>query len=281
MTAKRFSELSIKQICTLAQVARAGYYRWLKYGLTTPKQRFDQRLMQILRKLYNENQGKCGYRSLTMIVNRRYHRHYNRKRIRRLLVAMGLRAVIRRAKKSCTISKGHNFEPNLLNRNFNANRLNQKWVTDVTYLEYGNQCRAYLSAIKDLYNGEIISYVVSTKNDNPLVMKTLEQAMRKYPGAHPLLHSDRGFQYTSNQFARLTAKYGITRSMSRVGRCIDNAPMESFWGHYKDEAYKGEHFNSYEELVASIDRYIYYYNHKRYQEKLNSLTPVEYRHQAA
>lgn len=236
--------------------------------------------MQVLKHLYDEKDGKVGYRFLTMEVNRRYHHHYNRKRIRRLLVQMDLRAVIRLSNKGCTISKGHNFEPNRLDRNFEADQPNQKWVTDVTYLEYDGH-KAYLSAIKDLYNGEIISYVISKRNDNPLVMRTLKQAMAKHPGVHPLLHSDRGFQYTSNQFARFTAKYGLTRSMSRVGKCIDNAPMESFWGHYKDEAYVGEHFATFEDLVKSVDHYMYYYNHERYQEKLNSLTPVEYRHQAA
>jgi putative transposase len=225
--------------------------------------------------------GKWGYRRLTMLINRHYGYHYNHKRIRRLLIEMNLRAVIRRPRHSCTIARGQNYEPNLLDRNFTAQRLNEKWVTDVTYLPYGNGQKAYLSAIKDLYNGEIISYVVSRRNDNPLVMKTLKQAINQHPTTNLLLHSDRGFQYTSKEFARLTAQYGITRSMSRVGKCIDNAPMESFWSHYKDEGYYGYQFKSYEDLVGSIDQYIYFYNHQRYQEKLNSLTPVEYRHQAA
>ncbi len=237
--------------------------------------------MEVLKHLYDKEKGKMGYRRLTMEINRRYHHHYNHKRIRRLLVQMGLRAVIRRANKSCTISKGHHFEPNRLNRDFEATGPNQKWVTDVTYLEYGGGHKAYLSAVKGLYNGGIVSYAVSKRNDNPLVMKTIKQAMAKRPGVHPILHSDRGFQYTSNEFARFTAKYGLTRSMSRVGRCIDNAPMESFWGHYKDEAYEGEYYASFKELTASIDQYMHYYNSERYQEKLSSLTPVEYRHQAA
>lgn len=216
-----------------------------------------------------------------MVLKRDYHWHCNHKRVLGLMRELGLRSILRRARHSCTISKGHNFEPNLLNRNFTARWMNEKWVTDVTYLEYGNHCKAYLSAIKDLYNGEIISYVVSQRNDNPLVIKTLEQAFKTYPNAHPLLHSDRGFQYTSKEYARFTTEHQVTRSMSRVGRCIDNAPMESFWGHYKDESYNGKTFATFEELVKSIHRYMNFYNNKRYQEKLNSLTPVEYRNQAA
>ncbi|EGS36274.1 integrase core domain protein [Limosilactobacillus oris F0423] len=194
---------------------------------------------------------------------------------------MNLRAVIRRPRHSCTIARGQNHEPNILNRNFTADHLNEKWVTNVTYLIYGNGQKAYFSAIKDLHNGGIISYVVSQRNDNPLVMKTLKQAFKRYPTATPLLHSDRGFQYTSKEFACLTTEHGITRSMSRVDKCIDNAPMESFWSHYKDEAYYGQYFKTYQDLTSSVDRYIHFYNHQRYQTKLNSLTPVEYRHQAA
>ena len=234
-----------------------------------------------IKALFNENKGKYGYRRITMLLNRRFNYHINPKRVRRLMVELGLRSVIRRSNKSCTISYGHNCEPNLLGRIFIALGPDLKWVTDVTYLEYGNGCQAYLSAIKDLYDGEIVSYDVSKRNDNPLVMATLNKAMEKNPGVHPMLHSDRGFQYTSNQFARLTAKFGITRSMSRVGKYIDNAPMESFWGHYKEEAYYGENFETFEELVKSIDDYMYFYNHERLQEKLGSLTPVEYRDQAA
>lgn len=241
----------------------------------------NEKLKELLRKAYFEMNGTWGYRRLTMLINRRYNYHYNRKRIRRLLIKMGLRAVIRRPRHSCTIARGNNYEPNLLNRNFTANHQNEKWVTDVTYLTYGNGQKAYLSAIKDLYNGEIISYVVSQRNDNPLVMNTIKQAFKLNPTAKPLIHSDRGFQYTSKQYASFTAEHGVIRSMSRVGKCIDNAPMESFWSHYKDEGYYGHEFKTYEELVSSIDWYMYFYNHKRFQTKLNSLTPVEYRHQAA
>lgn len=279
-TAKEFSGIAIDQLCKLAHVSRSGYYHWLKKPITN-KQRSDLMLKVRIKALFKEQEGKYGYRRITMILNRRFNYHINPKRVRRLMNELGLRSVIRKSNHSCTISRGHNYEPNLLGRNFIALGPNLKWVTDVTYLEYGNGCRAYLSAIKDLYDGEIVSYVVSKRNDNPLVISTLNKALEKNPGAHPILHSDRGFQYTSTQFARLTTKHGITRSMSRVGKCIDNAPMESFWGHYKDEAYYGEKFETFEELVKSIDDYMYFYNYERYQEKLGSLTPVEYRHQAA
>ena len=158
--------------------------------------------------------GKWGYRRLTAYINHHCHSHYKHKRIRRILLQLGLRATIRWPSHSCMIAKGQNYEPNILNRDFTAAYLNEKWVTNVTYLNYGEECKAYLSAIKDPYNGEIIAYVVGKRNDNQLVMNTLKQACAKFPNANPLLHSDRGFQYISKKYARFTTEYGITRMVS-------------------------------------------------------------------
>ncbi|WOX37495.1 IS3 family transposase [Ligilactobacillus salivarius] len=112
-------------------------------------------------------------------------------------------------------------------------------------------------------------------------MKTIKAAIEANPGVTPILHSDRGFQYTSKEYVREVLKVGIIRSMSRVGRCIDNAPMESLWSHFKDEYYYDHTFITYEELVSGLAKYINYYNNERYQWNLKSLTPVEYRNQAA
>lgn len=123
-------------------------------------------------------QGKWGYRRLTMLVNRRFHQHFNPKRTHRLLCQLKLHAIIRRPRIGCTRLKGRQsyFKVNRLARNFTATQWNEKWVTDVTFLVYGQDRKAYLSAIKYLYNGEIISYVVSRHNDNPLVIQILKQA---------------------------------------------------------------------------------------------------------
>ncbi|REJ21746.1 MAG: hypothetical protein C6W54_16745 [Bacillaceae bacterium] len=118
---------------------------------------------------------------------------------------------------------------NILNREFTAEKPNEKWVADVTELKYGSSKKAYLSAILDLYDGSIVSYVLGHSNHH-LVFKTLDQATALLNGEHPLIHSDRGFQYTSHGFKRRIDQAGMTQSMSIVGRCIDNGPMESFWG---------------------------------------------------
>ncbi|WP_139368225.1 IS3 family transposase [Evansella clarkii] len=169
---------------------------------------------------------------------------------------------------------------NVLNREFQADRPNQKWVTDVTEMKYGNR-KAYLSAIMDLHDGSVISYVLGKSNNNELVFKTLKKALKAAPDSQALLHSDRGFPYTSRPFKRMIEQANMKQSMSRVGRCIDNGPMESFWGKVKWEKYRLGSYNTFEELQKDIDDYIQFYNHDRYQEKLNGHSPCEYRAKAA
>ena len=127
----------------------------------------------------------------------------------------------------------------------------------------------------DLYDRRIVAYVVGDRNDNPLVFKTFDLAVKANPGAHPLFHSDRGFQYTNRTFHHKLMKAGMKQSMSRVARCIDNGPMEGFWGILKRERYYGKRFTSKKELVEMIENYIRYYNNHRVQRNLGILTPME------
>ena len=217
---------------------------------------------------------------MTRFVNRKLETNYNKKRIRRLMHILGLRSIIRRAKGYCTKTSFVNVEDNILNRNFTATAPNQKWCTDVTFLKYGFSCKAYLSAIKDLYDGSIVAYVVGQFNDNELVLETLRKAQKANPNATPLIHSDRGSQYTSKDYYRLTTQYQMIRSMSRVGKWIDNAPTESFFGHFKTECYDLKKYKTFEELVSDIDAYIYFYNHQRFQERNNGLAPLGMRNKA-
>lgn len=178
------------------------------------------------------------------------------------------------------------FEPqhvaeNILSRKFTADKLNQKWLTDVTEFKYGNSKKAYLSAILDLHDKSIVGYVFGHSNNNDLVFKTLDMALEASPGASPILHSDRGFQYTSNGFKEKLDAAEMTQSMSRVGKCIDNGPMEGFWGILKCEKYYLHKYNTYEDLSNAIDEYIIFYNTKRLQKRLNGLTPMEFRVRAA
>jgi len=247
----------------------------------TERQKENKKLMDEIRKIFKKRDGTFGYRRITMKINRKYKKQYNYKRIRRLMIQMGLKSHIRRSNGYSTKTSYKNIEENILNREFTAERPNEKWVTDITHMNYGFGKKAYLSAIKDLYDGSIIAYQVSRYNDNPLVMNTLEAAIKANPEATPLIHSDRGSQYTSKEYRYMTTKAGMTRSMSRVANCIDNAPIESFFGHFKCESYDLKYYKSYKELKKDIDEYMRFYNEERYQEKLNSLAPLEFRYQAA
>jgi transposase InsO family protein len=190
---------------------------------------------------------------------------------------VGLKAVIRRKRPQYQRSTPQVTAENVLNREFTAEKLNQKWLTDVTEFKYGDNAKLYLSAILDLKDKGVVSYAIGRNNNNQLAFDTFDLAVSKYPNAQPLFHSDRGFQYTSKQFKARLDQAGMIQSMSRVGRCIDNGPMEGFWGSLKCEMYYLGNFKDYASLVAAIERYIYFYNHQRRQKKLNKLPPMTYR----
>jgi len=165
-----------------------------------------------------------------------------------------------------------------LNREFTAKAPNEKWLTDVTEFKYYvgvTVHKIYLSAILDLYDRRIVSYSISDSNDNSLVFENFDDALMKNPNAHPLFHSDRGYQYTSRSFHAKLEASGMTQSMSRIARCIDNGPMEGFWGILKRERYYGKRFTSKETLTQMIENYIEYYNNRRLQRNLGVLTPME------
>lgn len=172
---------------------------------------------------------------------------------------------------------------NLLNRNFKTERLNEVWVSDVTEFKVkGTEKRLYLSPMMDLYNGEIISFSLSTSPTVHFTNNSLKEALKILPKNHRLMiHTDQGFHYQHQSWVALLKSRGITQSMSRRGNCLDNAPMENFFGLLKQEIYYGEEFRSIDELKEEIIEYIHWYNTKRIKIKLNGLSPIEYRLQAA
>ena len=214
-----------------------------------------------------------------MNINRVLGKCYNHKRIYRLMKSINLQSVIRRKKKRYIKSTPQITAENILNRDFSEATPNKKWLTDVTELKLNNGTKAYLSAILDLGDNSIVSYVLGHSNNNQLVFDTFDLAIKNNHKAKPLFHSDRGFQYTNKIFKLKLDSISATQSMSRVGRCIDNGPMEGFWGIIKSEMYYLRKFNTFEELNLAIDNYIDFYNNKRLQKKLKGLTPMEYREQ--
>jgi putative transposase len=164
----------------------------------------------------------------------------------------GIQSVIRKKKKKYVRSTPQQVVDNVLNRKFTAKESNEKWLTDVTEFKYGNGQKAYLSAILDLHDKSIVAYVLGHSNNNNLVFRTLDLALQAAPGSTPMIHSDRGYQYTSWGFKRRLDAHGLTQSMSRVGKCIDNGPMEAFWGTLKCEKY---YLHKYQTFEALKERY--------------------------
>lgn len=194
---------------------------------------------------------------------------------------MGISSVIRRKRKGYVKHKPQITAENVLNREFRAVNPNEKWLTDVTEFKViGSRIKLYLSAIFDLYDNSIVSYKLGNSNNNKLVFDTYDEAIKNNPEAKPMFHSDRGYQYTSKVFKHRLDQQEITQSMSRVSRCIDNGPMEGFWGTLKSEMYYLNKFHDIKVLENEINKYIDFYNNKRYQNKLKGLTPIEYRNQA-
>ena len=171
--------------------------------------------------------------------------------------------------------------PNLLERNFKADKPNQKWVTDVTeFALFG--IKLYLSPIIDLYNGEVVSYNLSRHPNLNQVTDMLEKAFSKIPeNTNLILHSDQGWQYQHKHYQKMLADKGIRQSMSRKGNCLDNACAENFFSLLKTELLYLQEFTSVEHFISELTEYIEWYNNKRIKLKLDGLSPVEYRHKAA
>ena len=240
----------------------------------------NERIADAIEKIHVNSPDK-GYRRIRDELERYHDIKVNDKRVLRICRKKDIKSTIKYGNNGCTrqAENPQFIAENVLNREFYADAPNQKWLTDVTEFKYyigSEKHKVYLSAILDLYDRRIVSYVIRDTNTNALVFNTFDHAIAQNPNAHPLCHSDRGFQYTSPAFKHRLQQAHMIQSMSRVGKCIDNGPMEGFWGILKTEMYYPNKFNTYEELKEAIEKYIYYYNNNRYQEKLGCLSPMEY-----
>ena len=268
---------AITEICDILGLNRSSYYKWMQRSKSN-RELENEALLHEIGVIYAEHNGTYGYRRIADEYNATHEKRYNLKRFYRLVHIVGLLAVIRRKRPAYKKSTPEVIAENILNRDFTANTVNEKWCTDVTEMKYGSKGeKAYLSAILDLKGRDVVSFAIGKSNNNQLVFETFDLAVRKYPDAHPLFHSDRGSQYTSKAFKAKLDKQKMTQSMSRIGRCIDNGPMEGFWGILKCEMYYLNHFETYEDLIIAIEQFIHYYNHQRRQHKLNCLPPATYR----
>ena len=267
----------ISVLCEIAGIARSAYYKWKKRS-RSQRELENEVILEKIKTAYEERNGILGYRLMTIVLRREHALNVNHKRIYRLMRVAGLKSVCRQKRYSYIKSTPEAVAENILNRNFTADNVCQKWLTDVTEMKCANGEKLYLSAILDLGDKSIVSYAVGRSNNNAVVFETVEKALAVHRGAKPLFHSDRGFQYTSKAFRAKLDEAGMTQSMSRVGHCIDNGLMEAFWGTMKSEMYYLHRFKNSSCLRVAIDQYIYYYNNRRYQRRLNCMTPLEYRY---
>ncbi len=270
------SHYPVSVLCEIAKINRSAYYKWL-HRKKSQNELQNENLLILIKEAYEEKDGILGYRQITIKLRREHNLKVNYKRIYRLMKIVGLKSVCRKKKYNYLKSTPEVTAENVLNRDFKAENIFEKWLTDITEFKYGDGKKAYLSAILDLGDRSIVSYVIGHSNNNALVFETFDLAVAAYPNVKPIFHSDRGFQYTSKIFKSKLDKAGMIQSMSRVSRCIDNGPMEGFWGILKSEMYYLHKFNDYESLKKAIEAYIDYYNNKRYQKRLNCMTPLEYR----
>ena len=192
----------VKKLCAILGINRSSYYKWSKREPST-KQIENEEIISWIKELYEEQNGILGYRQMTITINRVHNVCYNKKRIRRLMQILGLKSVCRIKKKTYIPSTPEMEADNILNREFYAAAPNEKWLTDVTEFKYyvGPEIhKLYLSAILDLYDKRIVAYKIGDSNNNQLVFDNFDEAIALNPDAHPLFHSDRGFQYTSKTF---------------------------------------------------------------------------------
>ena len=231
-----------------------------------------------IKLVFDRHKGRYGYRRVTAAIRRRGET-INHKTVQRLMAGMGLKSLVRPKKYRSYKGQAGRVAPDLIQRQFTADRMNQKWATDVTEFSVAGQ-KLYLSPVMDLHNGEIIAFEMARRPVFKLVQNMLAKALDRIgDGDTPILHSDQGWQYQMPAWGKMLEQGNITQSMSRKGNCLDNAAMESFFATLKAEFFHLNRFESVESLKEGVEDYISYYNNDRIKLKLKGLSPVQYRTQ--
>ena len=264
-------------------MSRSGYYAWLEqveHHAIREEQDYQDYLL--LKSIYDTHRGKIGYRTFYMVLSELLETPMNHKKILRLMRKYNLFAKIQRTnpyKQIVKATQEHTVCPNLLDRKFEQDEPGKVFVTDITYLPNRSGQMAYLSAVKDVATREIVVYEVTTTLTMEIVYRTLRKLKEALGGnVHPeaMIHSVQGFHYTHPEYQQRVKEMKLTQSMSRRGNCLDNAPIESFFGHFKDDV-EVKQATSLDELKELVDEYMAYYNGTRKQWNLKKMTPAQYR----
>ena len=238
-------------------------------------EKYDE-VKEVITAIYHENKGRYGYRRITIELRNR-DIVLNHKTVQCLMRELGLVCRVRMKKYRSYKGEIGKIAPNLLDRNFTAEKPNEKWVTDVTEFSLFGE-KLYLSPILDLHSRDLISYAISDRPVLSMVTSMLDKAFAKISdGTKLILHSDQGWQYQHKQYQKRLSDKGVIQSMSRKGNCLDNAIMENFFGLLKSELLYLREFKDIDEFISELEQYIFYYNNKRIKGKLKGLSPVDYR----
>ena len=269
-------EFPLNMLLEIAQLPRATFYYHAKRMVSKDKY---ADIKTKITEIFHEHQGRYGYRRITDELHNQNFT-INHKTVQRLMKELGLICRVRMKKYRSYKGEVGKVADNLLDRDFHAEKPNQKWTTDITEFRLFGQ-KLYLSPIMDLCSGDVVTYTLSESPNLLMVTTMLEQAVKILPEKHNLiLHSDQGWHYQHKQYRKLLEENGITQSMSRKGNCYDNAAMESFFGHLKSELLYLQEFESVEHFKRELIAYIDYYNNKRIKAKLKGLPPALHRQQA-
>jgi len=269
-------EHKITLLIETSGLPRSTYYYYAKHRNDVDKY---SEIKEQITTIYHENKGRYGYRRITAELHNRGY-VINHKTVQRLMKQQGIVCIVR-MKKYCSY-KGEvgKIAPNIFERDFNADKPDSKWVTDITEFSLFGQ-KIYLSPILDLYSGNLVSYTVYDHPTLSMVTDMLTKAFNTIPdGTNLILHSDQGWQYQHKQYRRMLTAKGVRQSMSRKGICLDNAVMENFFGLLKSELLYLQKFDSLSQFRTDLDDYLDYYNNRRIKLKLNGLTPAQHRSQA-
>lgn len=266
----------LEHLLTVAQLPRATFYYHLKLMDSTDK--YEAAKAEIM-AIYHENKGRYGYRRITIELGRR-NISLNHKTVQRLMKELGLVCRVRMKKYRSYKGETGKIAPNLLNRDFHAEKPNLKWVTDVTEFSLFGE-KLYLSPILDLCSRDLVSYTISDRPVLSMVTSMLDKAFEKLPDeSNLILHSDQGWQYQHKQYQAMLREKGVRQSMSRKGNCLDNAVMENFFGLLKSELLYLQEFSSMDHFKLELIEYLDYYNNSRIKAKLKGLPPAIHRLQA-
>jgi putative transposase len=269
-------EHKLSLLFEVSGLPKATYYYHVKR--MTEQDKYSEIKEQIT-TIYEENRGRFGYRRITLEMHNRGYR-INHKTIQWLMKSLGLACKVRMKKYQSYKGEVGKIAPNLLERNFEADMPNQKWVTDVTEFSLFGQ-KLYLSPILDLCSRDLVTYTIAERPSLWMVTDMVGRAFENLPdGTNLILHSDQGWQYQHKQYQGMLRTKGICQSMSRKGNCLDNAVMENFFGLLKSELLYLQDFYSLEHFRAELIDYLDYYNNRRIKSKLKGLAPAQHRRQA-